>query len=140
MSQTMTPTQLVLRYTAFAVISTVLNLGTQWGVFRIAPPDFQLVAAIFFGTGVGLVSKYILDKKWIFFDTERGAKAHSRKFFLYTLMGVGTTLIFWGLETAFYWIFKTEIMTFVGGGLGLAIGYVVKYHLDKAFVFQRSAL
>ena len=55
-----------------------------------------------FGTLAGLVLKYLLDKRWIFADRETGAAAHGRKFTLYTLMGVVTTAIFWGTETAFW--------------------------------------
>jgi putative flippase GtrA len=50
-------------------------------------------------------------------------------------MGVFTTVIFWSVEYAFYLTFATDTMRYVGGVIGLAIGFYVKYQLDKKFVF-----
>lgn len=41
--------------------------------------------ALVSGTAVGLVVKYLLDKRWIFQDLSRGAKMHAKKLSLYTL-------------------------------------------------------
>ncbi|SFJ22092.1 GtrA family protein [Celeribacter neptunius] len=135
----LTTTQLVLRYGGFAVLATLANLGTQRLVLAIWPEATGLLAALFFGTGVGLVVKYILDKRWIFFDMERGARAHGKKFSLYTAMGLVTTAIFWGMETASWLIWRTDLAREAGAILGLAIGYVVKFHLDRRFVFQNPS-
>ena len=91
--------------------------------------------AVFAGTALGLVVKYALDKRWIFADTETGLRAHSRKFGLYTAMGLVTTAIFWAMETGFWLAFGTHAAREVGAVLGLAVGYVVKYQLDRRFVF-----
>ena len=80
--------------------------------------------------------KYILDKRWIFFDTSSGLATHGRKFTLYTLMGIVTTLIFWGTETAFWLAWRTDLMREIGAVLGLTTGYVIKYKLDRRFVFR----
>ena len=50
-------------------------------------------------------------------------------------MGVFTTAIYWGVEYAFHLIFATDTMRYVGGVIGLAIGFYVKYQLDKKYVF-----
>jgi len=57
-----------------------------------------LSIAILCGIAVGLIVKYFLDKRWIFFDYRRGLKNHIRKFSLYTTGGALTTLIFWATE------------------------------------------
>ena len=44
--------------------------------------------------------------------------------------------IFWGLEFGFNWVFHTKEMRYLGGIIGLAIGYLIKYQLDKRFVFR----
>ena len=136
--------RLTLLYGSFAVISTIANLGAQWVVHQILPPDagspgLAYWGALAFGTGVGLVVKYVLDKRWIFFDRSSGVAAHSKRFSLYTLMGVFTTVIFWGTQTAFFMIWESETMLYIGGALGLAIGYVVKYNLDRRYVFSAEA-
>src|SRR5690606_32595699 len=79
---------LVLRYAAFAIIATIVNLGTQRAVLAMNEQGFAYFVALVAGTLVGLAVKYILDKRWIFADASRGIAAHSRKFSLYTLMGV----------------------------------------------------
>lgn len=101
-----------------------------------APADVAYVFAVVAGTATGLVVKYVLDKRWIFFDTTRGLAMHGRKFALYTLMGVGTTLVFWSTETAFWLAWKTDLMRELGAAIGLTAGYIAKYHLDRRFVFE----
>lgn len=134
----MTLSALVLRYGAFAVLATLANLMTQRAVLGIAggTQATRLALAISAGTVVGLGVKYVLDKRWIFRDLETGLASHGRKFTLYATMGVFTTLIFWGSETAFWLAFRTDAMREAGALLGLGVGYVVKYNLDKRFVFR----
>ena len=54
--------------------------------------------------------------------------------------GVATTVIFWGSETLFWLVWKTDFMREAGALLGLAIGYVTKYNLDRRFVFTDAVL
>lgn len=127
-------------YAFFAAIATAANLAAQalaHGVLGLAPgsvgPGYWL--ALGFGTGVGLVVKYGLDKRWIFRDRATGVAAHGQRFTLYTAMGLATTVIFWGTQTLFVLVWQSETALVAGGVLGLAIGYVVKYQLDRRFVF-----
>ncbi len=126
---------LVLRYAAFAGIATIANLAAQRGVLCFGESPGHFLAAVGAGTLVGVVVKYHLDKRWIFFDLETGLKNHSRKFTLYIAMGLITTVIFWGIETAFWLIWQNTAMRELGAVIGLSIGYVVKYQLDRRFVF-----
>lgn len=131
--------RLVLRYAAFAVLATLVNLCTQRGILAFGAGPAGYALALVAGTGTGLVTKYWLDKHWVFFDRDRSLGGHSRKFTLYTVMGLATTAIFWGLETAFWLTWQTDAMREAGGILGLVIGYVVKYNLDRRFVFAGAA-
>lgn len=126
-------TALVLRYAGFAVFATLVNLAVQRGVLALS---FGLMAALVAGTAAGLVVKYLLDKTWIFGDPATGLAAHGRKFSLYTLMGVATTAIFWGAESAAWAIWRTDLARETGAVLGLAVGYAVKYRLDRRYVFD----
>ena len=130
---------LILRYAAFAVLATIANLAAQRAVLWWDASSLGFVLALLTGTAVGLVLKYLLDKRWIFHDRSDGLAAHGRRFTLYTVMGIATTLIFWGSETAFWVIWQTEAMRETGAVLGLAVGYVVKYRLDRRFVFSTGA-
>jgi len=105
----MTLQTLILRYAAFAVVATIANLATQRLVLQFGDTGGYFAAAVGAGTIVGLVIKYILDKRWIFYDLETGVKNHGRKFSLYTAMGLITTAIFWGTETAFWLIWQTDM-------------------------------
>lgn len=133
----MAPTgaRLALLYAAFAALATGVNIGTQAVSLAVWSGVFALPVAMLLGTVTGLVTKYVLDKRWIFADRSTGLRAHGTRFTLYTLMGVGTTLIFWGTELAF--AAADPDLAFVGAAIGLTIGYVTKYHLDKRFVFRR---
>jgi putative flippase GtrA len=129
------PSALVLRYVAFAVMATLANLGAQRAVLTFGEGTGHFVAAVLTGTAVGLVVKYVLDKRWIFHDATRGARATGQQFGLYTAMGLVTTAIFWATETAFWLIWQTHTAREIGAVLGLAVGYWVKYRLDRAYVF-----
>lgn len=122
-------------YVCFAVLATLANLATQRLVLAIDDSATGFTIAVLMGTAVGLVLKYILDKRWVFEDRSAGAAQHGRKFFLYSLMGVVTTAIFWLTETAFWIIWETDAMRELGAILGLAVGYTVKYRLDRRYVF-----
>lgn len=136
----MTKTTLIFRYTAFAIVATLANLGAQRLVLAVDDGAWGFALAVFVGTLVGLVLKYTLDKRWIFNDRATGIAAHGRKFGLYTAMGVATTAIFWGTETAFWLIWGTDLARETGAVLGLAVGYVVKYRLDRRYVFTDASL
>ena len=134
----MSRSALILRYGAFAVIAVLVNLVTQRLVlaFPWPAPGTGLAAAIAAGTLTGLVVKYLLDKRWIFFDRSRALGTQARRFSLYTLTGVATTALFWGAESLFWAIWETRQMREAGAILGLTAGYVIKYQLDKRFVFR----
>lgn len=137
----MTPATLILRYVFFALIATLANLGAQRGVLALGDSAPYFLAALVVGTGLGLVVKYALDKVWIFADTTTGLRAQGRQFTLYTAMGLVTTAIFWVTEAAFWAIWQTHAAREIGALLGLAIGYGVKYQLDRRYVFtQRRSL
>ncbi|RXJ95818.1 polysaccharide biosynthesis protein GtrA [Arcobacter sp. AHV-9/2010] len=127
---------LVFKYSFFALIATIINLFTQFIILAIYLQDFSLYIAMFFGTLTGLIAKYILDKKYIFYYVVKDKKEDSQKFILYSIMGVFTTVIFWGFEIGFDYIFDSEIAKYIGAIIGLSIGYVTKYFLDKKFVFK----
>ena len=126
---------LAIKYSIFAVISTLFNLLFQYFSFSIYDAFGALYVAMFFGTLAGLVAKYILDKKFIFYHTPKDKKDDAKKFALYSLMGVFTTIIFWGTEIAFDMLYANENAKYIGAVIGLSIGYIIKYFLDKRFVF-----
>lgn len=127
---------LALRYAAFALLATLANLALQRAVFGLFGPPFAYPLALGAGTIAGLVVKYLLDRRWIFFDRKRSLGALGRQFSLYTLTGVATTAIFWTSETTFWLIFGSLRMAQLGAVLGLTAGYVIKYRLDRRFVFE----
>ena len=130
---------IAVRYSVFAAVATIANLASQWVALQLYSGPWALPTAMALGTAAGLATKYVLDKRWIFNDVSSGLWTHTRKFSLYTLMGVMTTAIFWGTELLFDALSPDRRMRFVGGAIGLAIGYTLKYWLDGRFVFERAA-
>lgn len=126
---------MALKYIIFAVISTLFNLLFQYMSFLGYSGFASLYLAMFIGTLAGLIIKYILDKKFIFYHKVENKKEDAKKFALYSLMGVFTTIIFWGTEIAFDTLFPNPNAKYLGAVIGLSIGYVIKYFLDKKFVF-----
>ena len=112
------------------------NIASQEGALHLYQGLYQIAVSIIVGTAVGLVVKYILDKRYIFRFKARNRQQDSRIFILYTVMGLLTTVIFWGFEWAFQTLYETKAMRYLGGVIGLALGYLTKYQLDKRFVFR----
>ncbi len=131
------PAAIAGRYVLFAVIAGAMNLGAQAIVFAVAPVQ-PLALSILVGTGVGFIVKYLLDKRWIFFDGYHGAAKEARKIFLYGSFSIGMTLVFWAFEVGFLAIWGTNTAKFVGAVIGLAIGNFAKYLLDRTFTFNQS--
>ncbi|TVP51780.1 MAG: GtrA family protein [Halomonadaceae bacterium] len=132
--------KLALIYAILALIATAANIGAQELWLSVYFGPFSLVISVLVGTVVGLVIKYILDKRYIFKFKSRDVAHDSQIFFLYCVMGVATTTIFWGFEFGFHFVYETKEMRYLGGVIGLAIGYVAKYHLDKHYVFRTEAV
>jgi hypothetical protein len=127
---------LAAAYVVFAAIATGCNLGIQALMDRLYGGPYSVYASLFGGTLVGLVVKYVLDKRFIFRDATRGVVRRGWQFVRYALTGVLTTAIFWGLELGALHAFHTQTARYLGGAIGLAIGYWSKYQLDKRLVFS----
>ena len=128
---------MIVLYILFAILSTMANLVFQYFSLSLYSGTFSLYIAMGIGTLAGLLLKYILDKKYIFFYNPKTKKDDGTTFFLYSIMGVFTTVIFWSFEIFFDHIFQTPQAKYIGAILGLLIGYIIKYFLDKKFVFKK---
>ncbi|RDH80806.1 MAG: hypothetical protein DIZ80_17445 [endosymbiont of Galathealinum brachiosum] len=127
--------RLLINYTIFAVVATVANIGSQDISIRLYDGLYSVFVSVLAGTAVGLIVKYILDKKYIFQFQVKNVAHDTHTFVLYTVMGIITTVVFWGFEFGFDYLFQSKEMRYTGGIIGLAIGYYIKYQLDKRFVF-----
>ncbi len=123
------------KYVLFCVVAIIVNLSIQRIFLGLIFINYYLIALLF-GTIAGLITKYYLDKNYIFNDSDYSLENNSKKFMLYSLNGVFTTIIFWGTETLFYFIYATTFARELGAVIGLSIGYFLKFRLDKKYVFQ----
>ena len=125
----------IFKYILFAIIAMVTNIGSQEAFITVYQGTNSLSYSVAIGTIIGLLVKYILDKRFIF-NFHAANKIHTtRTFLLYSLMGLGTTIVFWGFEFSFDYLFDTKALRYIGAIIGLSIGYYLKYRLDKKFVF-----
>ncbi len=132
--------RLAVLYAVFALIAIAVNIGCQAVVIWIYQGVFAVQLSVLVGTAAGLPIKYVLEKRHIFGFEAMNLAHDGRVFMLYTYMGVFTTALFWGIEWGFHMAFKTDAMRYVGGAVGLTIGNIIKYHLDKRYVFRKEAV
>lgn len=128
--------RLAVSYAIFALIAMGANISAQDLTTYVYSGRYAIAIAVVLGTGTGLVVKYMLDKRFIFRFHARDVQHDGQVFILYCLTGVLTTLLFWGCEFAFHQAFETKPMRYVGAVIGLTVGYVIKYRLDRAYVFR----
>jgi putative flippase GtrA len=122
-------------YTLFAATSIIINITSQVVSIWAYSGPYSIEISILVGTAAGLPLRYFLEKRYIFAFTSKNKAHDGRLFVLYSVMGVITTFIFWGAEYAFHLIYNTDVMRYIGGIIGLVIGFYVKYQLDKKYVF-----
>tara|TARA_B110000858_G_scaffold77483_1_gene89803 strand:- start:42339 stop:42737 length:399 start_codon:yes stop_codon:yes gene_type:complete len=130
---------IAFKYSLFAVLATLLNLSAQEVVVRSYDGAFAIYPAMAFGTLAGLVSKYLLDKKFIFQFITSSHREDLGRFTLYGMTGLATTAVFWSFELGFDAFIGGKTARYIGAAIGLSIGYGVKYRLDKRYVFSRQA-
>lgn len=131
--------RIVVLYAVFAVIATAANIGCQALVIWLYTGSFAVPLSILVGTAVGLPINYVLEKRHIFGFESDNLVHDGRVFVFYSFMGVFTTALFWSIEYTFHSVFGTDAMRYLGGTIGLTLGYIIKYHLDKHFVFVNRA-
>lgn len=130
------PAQIFWRYLLFCLLAIIANLGLQAIAHEILhTPDWFSIGI---GTVGGLILKYILDKKFIFFTEKTTAVRDFTRFVIYTLFGLFTTLLFWSVEWAFIKLWAHPSSRYCGGVIGLSLGYYIKYKLDRKWVFNYS--
>ncbi len=128
----------MILYILFALLATAANILSQDLAIRLYAGMYSVFLSVMIGTGVGLLLKYWLDKRYIFRFRTRDAVHDGQTFFLYALTGILTTTVFWGFEFGFDYFFKTKELRYLGGAIGLALGYIAKYQLDKRLVFHEG--
>ncbi|WP_336992895.1 GtrA family protein [Leucobacter sp. VD1] len=134
-SQNGVDVRIALLYLLFAAIATATNLLAQAAVVRMLDGTWAVAAGVLVGTLAGLAVKYVLDRRYIFRFRSRSLSNNMRTVVMYTLFSVVTTVIFWGFEFGFDWIFGTEAARYTGAVIGLGIGYAAKYQLDRRYTF-----
>lgn len=117
-------------YFGFAVVATILNLICQNILIFL---EYEVYLQILGGTLIGLISKYYLDRRYVFKDTKTNITG---SFILYSLFGALLTPLWWVIEIIFIYLFGTILAQNIGAILGLAICYYLKYLLDKKYVFN----
>ena len=126
---------LATRYILFAILSTLVNLFSQFLTFVILDYEYEIYIAIASGTITGLLVKYLLDKYYIFNLNVREYRSKNT-FVPYILTSVLTTIIFWFTELWFINYIQISYTEYIGAMVGLSIGYTLKYFLDRSFVFN----
>ncbi|MCA2914275.1 MAG: GtrA family protein [Burkholderiales bacterium] len=126
-----------MKYAIFALLAIFANILTQKMISFYWVLGDALIVSMLGGTLVGLLTKFILDKWFIFNFFPQESIENVRAFFYYSVTGVFTTVIFWCSEVLFYWLFENKEMRYVGAILGLALGYYIKFHLDNQFTFSK---
>ena len=79
---TLTAVRIAVLYTAFAVLSTVINIGSQMLSIWAFKGPYSVEISILVGTAAGLPLRYVLEKRYIFAFTSNNL-AHDGKLFIF---------------------------------------------------------
>lgn len=131
--------RVVAWYAVIALLATVANVGCQALMVALYSGPHAISLSVLVGTAAGLPIKYVLEKRHVFGFRADSMRHDGRLFVTYSFFGVFTTALFWGIEYAFHVAFDSDGMRYLGAAIGLSIGYVLRYQLDRHFVFVRPA-
>ena len=112
------------------------SLAHNYFSFSTTKLEYWFIFALGMGTVSGFVFKFVMDKFIVFEDSITTIEKTTRQISLYFAFAIVTTTIFWGFEFLFKVLFPEGSMYLIGGIIGLAIGYTVKFLLDKTYVFM----
>ncbi|WP_179378341.1 GtrA family protein [Jannaschia marina] len=129
----------IVRYAVSAIVSVIANLLAQEATVTAAP-DAHLMVSIVVGTIIGFLIKYVVDKIWTFRERYTTAYGEAQRITMSGLFSVLTTLIFWAFELGFHAVWQTDFAKYLGAVIGLSIGYVLKFWLDRRHVFRESTV
>jgi putative flippase GtrA len=129
--------RLVFRYAAFCLLAMTVNLGLQFLAHRCLGAGFWLALVI--GTTGGLILKYVLDRNFIFAAGGVNFATDAGRFSLYGCLGLITTAVFWLAEWLGHQWLPQSHGRYLGGALGLTLGYTLKYWMDRRWVFTPAA-
>lgn len=120
-------------YVVCVVLSSIVNYIAQEAWYFLWP---HVVVAMLFGTGVALVVKYFLVKKYAFAFKPRNRSHEAQVFFVYGLLGAATTFLFWGIELGFHYFISIPYSRQIGTVVGLVVCGYIKFVLDRDYVFN----
>jgi putative flippase GtrA len=127
---------LAIRYAILALVAILTNLIAQDLTSRLITGHVGFVVSLTVGTMAGLLIKFWLDKRYIFHFRARTLSHDGATFLLYAVTGIATTALFWSVEIACQLFFDSVALRYAGGAAGLALGYAIKYALDRRYVFR----
>ena len=140
-----------IMYMLFAVLAILVNVTVQvftaviirlllgpTADFPIFTFEIWYIVSLGLGTVAGFIFKFIADKFVVFGEdvAEAASTRTARQLGIYFTFAIFTTIIFWGTETLFKILWPPLYL--LGGIIGLAIGYTVKFLLDRQFVFDKE--
>lgn len=127
--------RIALSYCAIALVSSALNIAVQAAWVALDRGAHAIPLSMLAGTAACVPLKYVLEKRHVFGFRAQNLRHDGELLVLYAFFGVFTTLLFWGVEWLFQLAFHTAGMRYVGAAVGLALGFVLRYQLDRRFVF-----
>jgi putative flippase GtrA len=124
-----------VKYGLFALLATAVNIALQRALGTLLREPRCIYLAILAGTAGGLAVKYCLDRRFVFRYRPPSRSDETLRVLLYLVMSAFATAVFWAVELCFWALFSFPAARYAGGALGLALGYALKYELDRRFVF-----
>jgi putative flippase GtrA len=134
---------LMLRYAGFALLSTAINCLVQFFILHTLAGSLAIYIALAFGTGAGFVSKFLLDRNYVFYHVSSGYKQEVWVSICYLGTSVIMTLAYLSFQTFVYFEYGDGAFYYISACLVLCLGYSAKFLIDGRFVFtsgpQRGA-
>ncbi len=130
---------LIIQYLHMNFLSPWICSQVSWSFVQTyyCPESGRVLFGSILGVGVAYIVKFFLDKFIVFEKKSTNLKQTSKEFIKYFLFAILTTAINIGGQYLLYWAFSIDYI--IAGFISLAIGYFVKFLLDRKYVFPDIA-
>lgn len=122
------------------ILVTLLSIAfavlIQFTCVQIYRGIYYIELSIVISTALLLPLRFFLDRTLVFRVSALKHSTNLRLFCLYVLTGAVCTFVFWGIEYVFHFIFSSDLMRYLGAGLGLGIAVMLKFELDERKIFS----
>tara|TARA_B100000989_G_scaffold299003_1_gene291845 strand:- start:5206 stop:5595 length:390 start_codon:yes stop_codon:yes gene_type:complete len=122
------------KYILVSLISIIANIALQILFLEVYTKMYRVELSIIIATALTMPARYVLERKFIF--SRIRYSSDTKSFLVYTFSACIATVIFIVTEYVFHLVFANDALRYLGGMIGLSLGFYFKFWFDTLKVYE----